>query len=121
MRNALAEGTMSAGHARAVLMIPDQAERQRLFARLQQFSVREAEAYAARVRARLESGDAKPGSEAQARPARSVDPYLRDLEQRLIDTLGTKVKVTGTTQRGKIEIAFFNADDLERIGLHIAG
>ena len=121
MRNALSEGTMSAGHARAVLMIPDQAERQRLFARLQQFSVREAEAYAARVRARLESGDAKPGSKAQARPARSVDPYLRDLEQRLIDTLGTKVKVTGTTQRGKIEIAFFNADDLERIGLHIAG
>ena len=121
MRNALADGTMSAGHARAVLMIPDQTERQRLFARVQQFSVREAEAYAARVRTRLESGDATPGGEAEARSAPSADPYLRDLEQRLIDTLGTKVKVTGTTQSGKIEIAFFNADDLERIALHIAG
>ncbi len=121
MRSALSAGTISAGHARAVLMIPDPAERQRMFARLKHYSVREAEAYAARVRARLESRDAKPGSEPQARPARTADPHLRDLEQRLIDALGTRVKVRGTVQRGMIEIAFFNADDLERIGLHITG
>ena len=126
MRYALSEGTMTAGHARAVLMIPDPAERQRLFKRIAQYSVREAEAYAARVRERLESGGAsraadKSGGQTGARPAQHTDPYLRDLEQRLIDTLGTRVKVTGTVRHGKIEVAFFNMDDLERIDRHITG
>lgn len=127
MRNALADGTISAGHARAVLMIPDPAERQRLFERISQYSVREAEAYAARVRERLESGDAKQGgtepagADPAAAPKPAADPHLRDLEQRLIDALGTRVRVTGTARRGKIEIAFFNAEDLERLGRHLAG
>ena len=126
MRNALSEGTMTAGHARAVLMIPDPAERQRLFKRIAQYSVREAEAYAARVRERLESGGAsrdadQSGGQAGARPAQGADPYLRDLEQRLIDALGTRVKVTGSMRQGKIEVAFFNMEDLERIDRHITG
>ena len=122
MRNALATGTISAGHARAVLMIPDPAERQRLFNRISQYSVREAEAYAARVRQRMESGGAqdgetKPrGADAEAGRKPAADPHLRDLEQRLIDALGTRVRVTGTPSRGKIEIAFFNVEDLERLG-----
>ena len=122
MRNALADGTISAGHARAVLMIPDPAERQHLFARISQYSVREAEAHATRVRERLASGGAERsgtkagGAGTDARPKPDADPHLRDLEQRLIDALGTRVRVTGTARRGKIEIAFFNADDLERLG-----
>ena len=127
MRHALADGTISAGHARAVLMIPDPAERQRLFERISQYSVREAEAYAARVRERLESAGAQRGgtetggADAASGPKPAADPHLRDLEQRLIDALGTRVRVTGTARRGKIEIAFFNADDLERLGQRLAG
>ena len=123
MRGALSDGTISAGHARALLMIPDPAERQRLFARLQQYSVREAEAYAARVRAEMEAPDTGTGgaAPAPAPPKRAAEPLLRDLEQRLIDFLGTKVKVTGTAHKGKIEIAFFSADDLQRIGERLSG
>ena len=126
MRSALAEGAMTAGHARAVMMIPDPAERERLFKRIAQYSVREAEAYAARVRERLESGGAsrgagKAGGQTDARAGHGTDPYLRDLEQRLIDALGTRVKVTGSVRRGKIEVTFFTMDDLERIDRHITG
>ena len=127
MRNALANGTISAGHARAVLMIPDPAERQRLFSRISQYSVREAEAYAVRVRGRLESGGGERrgtrpgGAEAEVGPKPAADPHLRDLEQRLIDALGTRVRITGTLRRGKIEIAFFNADDLDRLGQQLTG
>jgi ParB family chromosome partitioning protein len=122
MRDALADGTISAGHARAVLMIPDPAERQRLFARLAQYSVREAEAYATRVRKRLEPGGAGGGATGtESGPRPPADPHLRDLEQRLIDALGTRVRVTGTARRGKIEIAFFNADDLDRLGQRLTG
>ena len=114
IQNALAEGTISAGHARALLMIPDPGERQRLFARLQQYSVREAEAYAARVRDRADAGDS-PAAGSKRQTSRAANPYLHDFQQRLIDALGTKVAVTGSPQRGKIEITFFSTDDLERI------
>lgn len=115
MQDALTDGTISAGHARALLMIPDPDERQRLFARIAQYSVREAEAYAARLREREERGDPDRGT-ARGKPQRSADPHLQELEQQLIDSLGTKVAVSGSLQRGKIEISFFTADDLDRIG-----
>ena len=124
VRSALSDGTISAGHARALLMIPDPGERQRLFERLRQYSVREAEAYAARVRARYEAANdanEEPGRTPRAQPEHRVDPHLRDLEQRLIDSLGTKVRVTGTARRGKIEIAFYGNEDLERIGRRLTG
>ena len=114
VQNALTDGTISAGHARALLMISDPQQRAQFFPRLQQLSVRQAEAYAARIR----DGAGKPetagnGTSAAATPP--PDPHLRELEQRLIDALGTKVAVTGSLQRGKIEITFFGVDDLERI------
>jgi ParB family chromosome partitioning protein len=111
---ALSDGTITAGHARALLMIPEPAERQRLFERLKQYSVREAEEYAAKVRARLTEAGLKKGV-VDHRQRRVVDPHLEELEQRLIDSLQTKVSVRGSKGRGKIEIRFFNSDDLERI------
>jgi ParB family chromosome partitioning protein len=120
VQNALTDGTISAGHARALLMIPDPDERQRLFARIKQYSVREAEAYAVRVRDR-ESKREPDGKASASQPRPASDPHLRDLEQRLIDTLGTKVAVTGSPQRGKIEISFFNGDDLERLNRVLLG
>ena len=120
VQNALGDGTITAGHARALLMIPDPDERQRLFKRIAQYSVREAEAYAARVRDREPRGDAG-GAAGARKPQPPADPHLRDLEQQLIDTLGTKVAVTGTAQRGKIEISFFNPEDLDRLGELLLG
>lgn len=120
VQNALADGTITAGHARALLMIPDPDERQRLFKRIARYSVREAEAYAARVRNREERNSAGgAGGNRQEQPP--ADPHLRELEQRLIDTLGTKVAVTGSVQRGKIEISFFNSEDLDRLGELLLG
>ena len=120
VQDALSDGTISAGHARALLMIPDPDERHRLFARIAQYSVREAEAYAARLREREHKRDPNRNSSG-AKPRRSADPHLQELEQQLIDSLGTKVTVTGSPQRGKIEISFFTADDLDRIGRALRG
>lgn len=120
VQNALADGTITAGHARALLMIPDPDERQRLFKRIARYSVREAEAYAARVRNR-EKRNSAGGAAGNRQEQPPADPHLRELEQRLIDTLGTKVAVTGSVQRGKIEISFFNSEDLDRLGELLLG
>ncbi len=112
VRNALTEGTITAGHARALLTIRDPQQRAQFFPRLQHLTVRQAEAYAARLR---DNGDRSGAADRGTPPAAGPEPHLRDLQQRLIDAFGTKVTVSGRLERGKIEIAFFSAEDLERI------
>lgn len=40
---------------------------------------------------------------------------LRDLEGRILSRFGTRVQIRGSRERGRIEIGYFSADDLERI------
>jgi ParB family transcriptional regulator, chromosome partitioning protein len=37
------------------------------------------------------------------------------VEERLVERFGTKVQIRGGPSRGRIEIAYFSADDLERV------
>jgi ParB family chromosome partitioning protein len=61
----------------------------------------------------------KKGARAEGRSSstsnRKTGPDIRDLEQKLIEKLGTKVEVKGSASKGKIQISYFSADDLERI------
>lgn len=43
------------------------------------------------------------------------DPNLLAIEQKFIDTLGTKVLIKGTLQRGSVVIDYYSADDLDRL------
>jgi ParB family chromosome partitioning protein len=44
---------------------------------------------------------------------------LRDVEDKLTTALGTKVKVFGTRDKGKIEVNYYSREDLERIIEHL--
>jgi hypothetical protein len=59
-------------------------------------------------------GAGKTGRAGTAAAARKV-PELQEIEQKLIEKLGTKVEVHGTTAKGRIEISYFSAEDLERL------
>ncbi len=48
-------------------------------------------------------------------PGRARDPDVRAVEERLVERFGTKVQIRGGPARGRIEIAYFSADDLERV------
>lgn len=56
------------------------------------------------------SGEAKGSPEASGK---SVE--MARIEQALIESLGTKVTLSGSHQRGKIEVSYFSMDDLERL------
>ena len=117
MLAAVEQGDITAGHARTLLAVPDDASRTQLFERIvaEQLSVRAAEAA---VR-----DDERPPTDADSPspPPRSVDPELAALEQRLIDALGTKVDVRGNARRGRIAVSYYSADDLDRICERITG
>jgi len=54
--------------------------------------------------------------EKKKRPkTKKKDIYIRELEDRLISNLGTKVTITKSKKIGKIEIEFYSDDDLERL------
>ena len=109
----VAEGTLTAGHARALLATPDRAF-QESFARkvvADGLSVREVEEA---VRERNELGSAAPA--AATSPVRRLrEPGLLELETLLAEHLATRVRVTMGAHRGKVVIEFANLEDLERI------
>jgi len=114
-QDALTRGSITAGHARALLMLLNPSDQQLLLRRVVEsgISVREAEDMAASLN-KGKRGAMKTGRAGTAAAARKV-PELHEIEQKLIEKLGTKVEVRGTTAKGRIEISYFSPEDLERL------
>lgn len=110
----LAEKTISSGHARALLGIKD-PEKQSEFANAiidKRLSVREVEKEIKKMQS--DKGDKKPSKKNE------IDPQLiavySDLEEQLKESTGTKVSIIPKdNNKGKIEIEYYNQDELERI------
>jgi ParB family chromosome partitioning protein len=110
----LATGTLSEGHARALLGLEkpaDQLKARDVVVR-RGLTVRETEALVRRLRGR---SPARPG-----RP-QSQDPNLAALEDQLRAVLGTKVRIVRDGKGGTLQINFFSSDDLTRIFEAIVG
>ncbi len=107
VRNLVAEGKLSMGHARALLAVANPAQQQALANRAVRdgLSVRAIEDLAAAAK----SG-AKPAPPAQQ------DPNIVNIQDRLRRMLGTKVSVKhGNGGKGRIEIEYYSLDEFERI------
>lgn len=108
----LAEGTISAGHARALLSIEDQ-EKQLECARIiisRSLSVRQTE-----VLVKQTNTPAK-----QAKTAVRNDTAYKSLEKNMTEVLGTKVCIRQKEKgRGKIEISYYSEDQLDSLYLMI--
>jgi len=106
----LASGQISSGHARCLLRLDSSAAQIHL-ARLiveRALSVRQAEDIVAPRAARAGEGKTAP-------PKARLDPNIRAALRELESTLGTRVRIVGGAQRGRIEISYFSAEDLNRI------
>jgi ParB family chromosome partitioning protein len=107
----VAAGVLSAGHARALLMIEDQATQERMAQRVvaEGLSVRATEELAALGEAATD--DRKP----RTREKREPSPRAAELADQLSDRLETRVKVDQGRSRGRITIEFATEGDLDRI------
>ncbi|HVQ56374.1 MAG TPA: hypothetical protein VMS29_06430, partial [Pyrinomonadaceae bacterium] len=107
------EGKLSAGHGRALLLSDDAAIQKRIARGIieKQMSVREAErAMKAAAASTNSTGTAK-------RSIITKDANIRSAETKLMRALSTNVKITpnGKGTAGKIEIEYYNLDDLDRL------
>lgn len=116
VRDLLSEGSLTAGHARAVLSVEGEAEQVALAREVvsRSLSVREAEALARRGRKRD-----KPGGK---RDKPNEDPVARKAAVLLSRVYGTDVKVSLKSKTsGEIRIPFRDPDDFERIASELLG
>ena len=116
IRADLAAGTISMGHARALLALPDAAT-QRHAAReviSRGLSVRDAEALVKRLlhSSRNQSENPEPGSR---NPEPPKDVHTRAAEDRLRFALGTKVRIVRRGPGGTVEVDFSSESELNRI------
>lgn len=125
IQHLLADGRLSAGHAKALLGTPDRAFQEQLARRAAQeaWSVRSVEE-AVRDRNNglspvLDAPPAAAGAPsaraAGTRPSRLRAPGLLELEELLADRLSTTVAVSMGAKRGKLVIDFADLEDLERL------
>lgn len=117
MQNALAAGTISSGHARALLSVINEADQRVLFEKLvsQSLSVRQAEQEAANLNGGSRATVNSSSKKGEAKSVDRRDPDFIALEQQFIDALGTKVQLKGTYERGVMVVDYFTKDDLDRI------
>lgn len=107
IQNLLAQGQLSVGHGKVLLGLNDRQQQLGLAAEIVKkgLTVREAEQAAGRL---LHQKKAQPEKKEQ-------DLVMADTEDRLRQLLGTKVKIKKGRRGGKIEIDFYNGDELERL------
>ncbi|MFC1644873.1 ParB/RepB/Spo0J family partition protein [Patescibacteria group bacterium] len=106
VQKALISGYITEGHAKAILAISDQQKRITLLDMIIKggLTVRQAE------KKTQEMDDSKQ------RKHISIDPKIRDLESRLAEKLGTKVKLKKSGEEGgKIIIDFYSKEELDGI------
>ena len=115
VRALLEDGSLTAGHARALLPLEDEraiadAARKAVD---NEWSVRETEAYASKSKRTTKSKET-------ARSRR--DAAERRLEEELQRLYGTAVRIRSSGRnKGRIEIPFYTAEDFERIFEELAG
>jgi ParB family chromosome partitioning protein len=108
IRTWLAEGSLSIGHAKALLQIEDSTLQINAAHKIIKngLSVREAEALSKKLSVKITT-----------RKKHAIrDPQIASLEEKLMHSLGTKVRLIHKGKRGgKIEIDYFSLEELDRL------
>ena len=102
----LIESVISEGHGRVLLSIEDKDLQYELSQKIidEKLSVRELEKLI-----RIMFKDKKEKKEVK------VNPYIKDIEDKLQDYFSTKVNINSKNKKGKIEIEYYSDNDLNRI------
>jgi ParB family chromosome partitioning protein len=117
MQKSLEDGSLSSGHARAILSVPGTAEQEKLYHEIaaKGLSVRAAESRAAELGGKSGGTAAPPSGRAPEKKAAARDPQLTAMENRFIEKLGTRVNISGDLKKGRVEIEYYSMDDLDRL------
>jgi ParB family chromosome partitioning protein len=103
------EGVISEGHGRTLLGIEDGDLQYEIAQKIidEKLSVREVE--------RLIKNISSIDNRKKVNDNNELNPYYKDVRNKLQDYFGTKVKLSSKNNKGKIEIEYYSEEDLQRI------
>ena len=114
VQDAIANGAITEGHARALGGLDTDAQPRVLPTVVDDgLSVRQTEELVRRLR--------EPREPAAARPETTSDPDVERVEEDLRRSLGTKVRLTRTRRGGRIVIDYYGDDELARLYQRLVG
>jgi ParB family chromosome partitioning protein len=126
VQEAVRQGKLTQGHARALLPLGEEREQIEFCRRVQEegLNVRQTEEAVQQAIAAADRGPLglveRGGSE--SRPQRARDEHLAALEQEFRSVLGLRVKITHNAKgRGKLVIHFADHEEFQRLREHISG
>ncbi|MGG1634321.1 stage 0 sporulation protein J [Paenibacillus sp. FSL A5-0031] len=110
IKDNVSRGTISMGHARALVGIKDDKVQKELadLTVSQEWSVRELEEAIQKLDSKQPEDTAKPSQKKR-------DPYIDHLEESLRERFKTTVKIKQQKDKGKIELQYYSKQDLERL------
>ena len=110
VKKMVSEGTLSAGHARALLPLenPQEQENAALLVIKRGFSVRKTEQLAAALMKKGQEPEEKTGNEL-------LIDYALEVSQSLSQALGRKILLKEGRKGGKIELEYYDPDDRENL------
>ncbi len=110
----VSRGTISMGHARALLAVEGIVARTRLCEKIisEGLSVRAVELEAA-----VRRGEVPVSAKKTRKSRKAVSPHVREIEESLTKSLGAKVRIllNEKTGRGKLIVEFYSPDDFEKL------
>ncbi len=117
IRDAVADGRLTEGHARAMAGLGEPEEARLLELVVERgLSVRQTEELARRIR------DARTAAVPASPPARrGMDPDLERVEEELRQALGTKVSLARSRRGGRIVIEYYSDEELSRLYDRLVG
>lgn len=110
IQSTLVDGSITMGHAKAILSLNDSELQRKLHELILQnkMTVREAESQSLKI--------AKKKKATKSTSPSKMDLSLLDIQSKLQEALGTKVSMDYSSKKGgKIQIHYYNLDDLERL------
>jgi len=107
IQQSIRKGHLTAGHARPILAMSSDEDRISLWKEIikNNLTVRDVE--------QIVHGTGGTSKSRKKKPGRNEE--LTDLTELLTTHLGTKVRIVGSSKKGKIEIEYYSQEDLERI------
>jgi len=117
IQKSIEEGSISSGHARALLSVNDVKSRDKLYKEIltSGVSVREAEKRAGTLNATETGGSGKSSGAKKSSKSKKRPPEIDAMVEKFISKLGTKVVIDGDLNKGFIHIEYYSMEDLERL------
>lgn len=113
VQEAVSRETLSMGHARSLLGVKDSSIQKELALEIIEkgYSVRQTEAKVREINS----------SDQEKKAGKQKDPnlYVQDVEKKLTEYLGTRVKIKKLSNKSKLMIEYYSNDDFERIARKI--